>query len=91
MSNIFKHNPLRDIEPVVPGLSVDVAEVMATHQVMSTGDSTPYSKETEVSEIGHYIGDKIQAAIVAMNIGRSMSQSNPSVSPSAPAPSGAQE
>lgn len=72
MIQICKHNPNCDVEATVPGLSVDIAEVMATHQVMSTGDSSPYTKETDVNEVGHYLTDKIQTAITALNLGKSM-------------------
>lgn len=67
-----KFNPNFDIEETVPNLSVDVAEVMATHTVVSTGTTTPYSKETEVSEVGHYLTDKIQTAMAAYRLGASM-------------------
>lgn len=81
-----KHNPASDVEHTVPGLSVDIAEVMATHVVQSTGDTTPYSKETEVSEVGHYLTDKIQTAMAAYKLGQSMSaaasaSSSPDVKP----------
>lgn len=85
-----RYNPASDIEETVPGLSVDIAEVMATHQVMSTGDSSPYSKETEVKEVGHYITDKIQAAVVAMNLNKSISAAKASTSQT-PAASAASE
>lgn len=85
-----KFNLERDIEQTVPNLSVDIAEVMATHVVASTGDSSPYSKETDVNEVGHYLTDKIQTAIAAYRLGKSMSaaaaspaSTNPSTSPEA--------
>lgn len=79
-------DPSSDIERTVPDLSVDIAEVMASHVVASTGDTTPYSKETEISEVGHYITDKISGAIAALRLGKSMSAavSSPSVEPSNP-------
>lgn len=67
-----KFNPLCDIEQTVPGLAADVAEVMATHTVPSVGADTPYSKETDIKEVGHYLKDKIQTTIAAMTLGRSM-------------------
>lgn len=77
-------NPLSDVEQVVPSLAVDVAEIMATGVVASTGDSTPYTKETEISEVGHYLRDKIQTAIAALNLQKSMAGSlkSPSQAPS---------
>lgn len=77
------YNPARDFEKTVPGLSVDVGEIMATHVVPSSGDTTPYSKETEVSEVGHYLTDKIQTAMAALRLGASMSnRSTPAAAPS---------
>lgn len=67
------YNPLSDIEEVVPSLSVDAAEIMASGVVPSTADTTPYTKETEISEVGHYLKDKIQTAIAAIHLQRSMS------------------
>ena len=74
-------DPLRDVEQVVPGLSVDVGEIMTTHRVVSTGDTSPYTKETETKSVGHYLTDKIQTAMAAYRLGKSMSQAA-----SAPAP-----
>lgn len=72
MKQICKFNPLSDIEEVQPDLAVDIAEVMATNTVVSTGDSSPYSKETEISEVGHYLRDKIDTAMAAYRLGASM-------------------
>lgn len=88
-----KFNPASDIEAVVPDLAVDIGEIMATGVVASTGDTTTYSKETEISEVGHYITDKIQGAIAAMKLNKSLagnstpSTPTPSVEPSTPASS----
>lgn len=73
MRQICKYNPLSDVELVQPDLAVDVAEVMATNTVVSTGDSSPYSKETDVSEVGHYLRDKIDTAMAAYRLQASMS------------------
>lgn len=67
-----KFNPDSDIEQVVPNLSVDISEIMATGVVASTGDTTPYTKETDIKEVGHYLKDKIQTCIKAMELQRSM-------------------
>lgn len=76
MIQVCIFNPLCDIEETIPELSVDIAEVMATHVVPSSGDTTPYSKETEISEIGHYLTDKISGAIAALRLGQSMSSAS---------------
>lgn len=77
-----KFNPASDIECVVPALSSDVAEIMASHVVPSSSDTTPYTKETEIGEVGHYLKDKIQTAIAAYNLQKSMAQVSKSGSPS---------
>lgn len=80
-------NPASDVEQVVPDLSVDVAEVMVTGTVLSTGVSTPYTKETEVGEVGHYLTDKIQTAIHAMKLNQSIAAARASLSPKEGQPS----
>lgn len=87
MIQVCKFNPRSDVEKVVPSLSVDVAEVMATGVVASTADTTPYTKETEITEVGHYLSDKIQTAMAAYRLQKSMANavSSPS-SNSQPAP-----
>lgn len=74
MKQICLFNPLSDIEEVQPDLAVDVAEVMATNTVVSTGDSSPYTKETDISEVGHYLRDKIDTAMAAYRLGESMAK-----------------
>lgn len=81
MIQTCKFRPGSDIEQAVPDLAVDIAEVMATNTVVSTGDSSPYTKETEISEVGHYLKDKIQTAIAAMEFGRSLAGSGDSTQP----------
>lgn len=90
MIQVCKFDPASDIEQVVPALSVDVSEMMATGVVASTGDSTPYTKETDIKEVGHYLKDKIQTAISAMKLQASLSsQASPAgtttVKPGSPA------
>lgn len=75
-------NPASDIERVVPNLAPDVSEMMATGVVPSTSDSTPYTKETEISDVGHYLRDKIQTAMAAYNLQKSMAAVGKSSSPS---------
>lgn len=69
-----KFNAVSDIEKVVPALAPDVSEIMATGVVPSTSDSTPYTKETDIKEVGHYLRDKIQTCIAALNLQKSMAQ-----------------
>lgn len=72
MIQICKFNPACDIEEVQPNLAVNIAEVMATNTVVSTGDSSPYTKETDITQVGHYLKDKIDTAIAAQRLGASM-------------------
>lgn len=74
MKQICRFDPLSDIEPVVPDLAVDIAEVMATNTVVSTGDSSPYTKETDVHEVGHYLRDKIDTMVAVARVSRSLSE-----------------
>lgn len=74
MKHICRFNPLSDIEEVVPELAVDIAEVMATNTVVSTGDSSPYTKETNVHEVGHYLRDKIDTLVAVARVSASMSE-----------------
>lgn len=74
MIQVCKFNPDSDIERVVPELAVDIAEVMATNTVVSTGDSSPYTKETEIGEVGHYLRDKIDTAMAAYRLSASMAE-----------------
>lgn len=74
MKHICRFNPKSDIEEVVPELAVDIAEVMATNTVVSTGDSSPYTKETDVHEVGHYLRDKIDTLVAVARVSASMSE-----------------
>lgn len=74
MKQICRFNPKCDIEEVVPELAVDIAEVMATNTVISTGDSSPYTKETDVHEVGHYLRDKIDTLVAVSRVSASLSE-----------------
>lgn len=89
MRQICKYNPLSDIEEVQPDMAVDIAEVMATNTVVSTGDSSPYSKETDISEVGHYLRDKIDTAMAAYRLQASMASQIADKPSNNPTPTGA--
>lgn len=74
MKQICRFNPKSDVEEVVPELAVDIAEVMATNTVISTGDSSPYTKETDVHEVGHYLRDKIDTLVAVSRVSASLSE-----------------
>lgn len=83
MKQVCNFNPASDVERVQPGLSMDVTEAMLTHQVASTGVNGVYDeKSVQPSEVGHYLTDKIQTAITAMRMQKSMSAARQSASPS---------
>lgn len=86
MLQICKYNPLSDVEEVVPELSVDVTEIMATHVVAGGDDSSGYTRETDVHEVRRYLRDKISTFMAAKALGESLSQG--SVNPSVSQPSG---
>lgn len=88
MRQICKYNPLSDVEEVQPALAVDISEVMATNTVVSTGDSSPYSKETDISEVGHYLRDKIDTAMAAYRLQASMASQIADKSVNTPTPNG---
>lgn len=74
MIQTCKFNPDSDIEEVVPGLSVDVSEMMATHTVPATSAvDTPYTNETDINEVGHYLRDKIDIAMAQYRLNQKMS------------------
>lgn len=89
MRQICKYNPASDVEEVQPDMAVDIAEVMATNTVVSTGDSSPYSKETDISEVGHYLRDKIDTAMAAYRLQESMASQIADKSTNIPTPTGA--
>lgn len=75
-------NPQSDIEEVVPGLSVDVAEVMSTHVVPSSGNVEPYTNPDSIAEVGSYIRDKIDGTIALLNINKSIARAKAATPPS---------
>lgn len=78
MKQVCKFNPSSDVEKVQPDLAVDIAEVMATNTVVSTGDSSPYTKETDVHEVGHYLRDKIDTLVAVSRVSASLAQQSAS-------------
>lgn len=65
-------SPSCDVERVVPNLDVDISEMMASGVVPSTGDTSPYTKETDINKVGSYLRDKIQTTIAAIRLNQSV-------------------
>lgn len=68
-------NPVSDIEEVLPELAPNISEMMATHVVPATDSvDSPYSNETSIDEVGHYLRDKIDIAIAAKRLNASLAE-----------------
>lgn len=77
-------NPEKDFKEVTPNLAMSVSEALLTGVVKDTFDSTPYSKETDVSAIGNYVIDNVDVALALKKIGKSMSNLPTNTTPSTP-------
>lgn len=77
-------DPQRDFKEVTPNLAMSVTEAMLTGVVKDTFDSTPYSKENDVTVIGNYVTDNIDVALALKKIGKSMSNLPTNTTPSTP-------
>ena len=70
-----KFNPDCDIEEVVPELAPDISEMMVTHTVPATSSTdTPYTNETDVKQVGHYLRDKVDIAMAQIRLNVSLSE-----------------
>lgn len=64
MLQVCKFNPLCDIEETIPDLAPDISEIMSTHTIPATSAvDSPYTNETDIKEVGHYLRDKIDIAM----------------------------
>lgn len=69
-----KFNPACDVEEVVPDLAPDISEMMITHTVPATSSTdTPYTNETKIEEVGHYLRDKIEVAMAQYRLNEKIS------------------
>lgn len=80
MIQICKYNPLSDVAEVIPELDVDIAKIMEDHTVVSTGDTSNYSKETDINTVGHYLRDDIDIMAAALAVNKSMADVSHSTS-----------
>ena len=70
-----KFNPLCDVEETVPELAPDISEMMITHTVPATSSvDTPYTNESDIREVGHYLRDKIDVAMAQLRLNKSLSE-----------------
>lgn len=74
-------NPLCDVEETVPELSANISEMMQSHVVPPTNSEGTYSNESDVKDVGQYLRDKVDIAMAAMRLNKSMSQVNQAVTP----------
>lgn len=71
MLQICKFNPDSDIEEVVPDLAPDISEIMVSHTIPATSAiDSPYTNETDIKEVGHYLRDKVDIAIAQYRLGQ---------------------
>lgn len=72
MLQVCKYNPLCDVSEVRQDLVIDIAEAMASGVVPSYATDNPYTKDMQISEVGHYLRDKISVAMAAQQVGASL-------------------
>lgn len=89
MREICKFNPASDIEEVIPDLAPDISEMMVTHTVPATSAvDSPYSNETDITKVGHYLRDKIDIAMAQYRLNQKIAADSASSAASAAASTG---
>lgn len=78
------YDEVKDFGQVVPGLAMSVTEALLTGVVKDTIDTSPYTKETDVTVIGNYVTDNIEVAMALKKIGKSISELPTATSPKTP-------
>lgn len=63
-----------DIEETIPDLAINIEEALQTGKIQDTIDTSTYTKETDVTKVGHYLADAIDIAMAQMRLGQSLSQ-----------------
>lgn len=57
------------MEEVIPALAPNISEIMATHTIPATSAvDSPYTNESDIKEVGHYLRDKIDIAMAQYRI-----------------------
>ena len=77
-----KYDESADIMQVVPDLEISIEMAMTTGVIKNTATSIPYSKETDVENVGNYLHDAIDIAMAAKRVGESLSNLPTDVKPS---------
>lgn len=76
MFQVCKFNPLSDIEETIPDLAPDISEIMATHTIPATSAvDSPYTNESDIKEVGHYLRDKIDIAMAQYRLNEKIAAS----------------
>lgn len=71
-----RFNPLSDIEETIPELAPDISEIMETHTIPATSAvDSPYTNESDISEVGHYLRDKIDIAMAQYRLNEKIAAS----------------
>lgn len=66
------NNPACDIDETRSDMVIDMADAMATGVVPSIPTDNPYTQDMQVSEIGHYLTDKIATALAIREVNASL-------------------
>lgn len=82
-----KFNKHRDIQEVVPNLEISIHMAMQTGIVKDTATSAPYTKETDVNNVGNYLHDNIEVAMALKGLNQSLSSMPTSTTPASVASS----
>lgn len=82
-----RFNCSRDLQAVIPDLAPDISEMIASGTVVSTGDSSVYTKEQTIQEVGHYLRDRISIAMAVKRVSASLAGASSVPSGSSPSAS----
>lgn len=61
MTCICKYDPKRDLKEVVPGMSIDIAEVVATGVVAPVAKDSLYNALDDINKVGKRVRDIFDA------------------------------
>lgn len=83
-----KFDKKKDIENVIPDLEISISMAMTTGVIKDTATSAPYSKETEVDNVGNYLHDPIDIAMALKATNQSLANMPTNTTVSEPNTSG---
>lgn len=81
-----KYDKNKDIQEVVPDLAMSISMAMTTGIIKDTATSAPYTKETDVNNVGNYLHDNIEVAMAMKSINQSLSNMPTSTTPTSETP-----